>query len=105
MSTTTERIRSFRKKRKLNQEEIADLLGISQRMYSKLENGEIEIKLNRLHDIAHILQVNISDLIGEDSSQLSHKEESTSNNLYERIIRKQEDEISFLKGLIQILKK
>ena len=103
MNNVPELIRSFRKKRKLNQEEMADLLGISQRMYSKLENGENEIKLSRLHDIAAILQVNITDLLGENRKQNFAIEEVYSNPLYERIIRKQEDEITYLKGIINIL--
>ena len=47
----------------------------------------------------------ISGLLGEEQNQNLVQEKSYANQLYERIIRKQEDEISFLKGLINMLQR
>lgn len=47
----------------------------------------------------------ITDLLGEELNQNLVQEKSYANQLYERIIRKQEDEISFLKGLINVLRR
>ncbi len=52
------------------------------------------------------LKENINtDLLGEEQNQNLVQEKSYANQLYERIIRKQEDEISFLKGLINMLQR
>tara|TARA_R110002049_G_scaffold273751_6_gene451592 strand:+ start:160 stop:546 length:387 start_codon:yes stop_codon:yes gene_type:complete len=56
-------IRKVRVKKGITQEEIAEKLSLSQSSYSKLENGEIIIDIERLQEIATILDVPNSDFI------------------------------------------
>lgn len=56
---------AIREERRLNQEEMADLLGISQSSYSRLERGESSIELDELVRFAKVLQVPIQDFLPE----------------------------------------
>lgn len=116
---TGEKIRHFRRQRKLTQTEMADSLNITQRAYSKIENNEVQLKLNRLESIANLLNVDTKDLLpdlpnqnfekvqysqignGKFINQANDKE----RELYEKIINRQQDEINYLKGLVDVLKK
>lgn len=64
------RLLEARKRRKLEQKEIAELLGISQSAYSRLENGHSIATLYQLARIAKKLEIKVFNLIpdlGEDS--------------------------------------
>lgn len=116
---TGEKIRHFRRQRKLTQTEMADSLNITQRAYSKIENNEVQLKVNRLENIAKLLNVDTKELLpdlpnqnfenvqysqignGKFINQASEKEKE----LYEKIINRQQDEINYLKGLVDVLKK
>lgn len=57
------RIRYWRKQRRLTLEKLADRLGTSAGHLHKWETGKVSITLNRLADVAHALEVGIVDLI------------------------------------------
>lgn len=57
MKTFNEQIREIRKKRKLTQKKVADLLCMEQSTYSKLERGEHAFTINHLEKLQEILQV------------------------------------------------
>lgn len=57
------RIKAIRTKKGLKQEEMAEKLGMNQSHYAKLENGKIEIKMERLSKIASIFDMKVGDLI------------------------------------------
>lgn len=71
---TAAKIRETRKKSGLTAESVAHDLGISKPAYSRLENGHIEISMNKIEMLAHILNVPYSELIPVPSSnhQISH---------------------------------
>jgi len=52
-----EKIRLQRLVKKYNQEYMAFALGISQAAYSKIERNETELTINRLYEIAEILEI------------------------------------------------
>ncbi|WP_258543369.1 helix-turn-helix domain-containing protein [Parvicella tangerina] len=113
-----ERIKKYRNMRNITQEEIASNLDISQRAYSKIENNEVQIKLDRLQKIADLLDVDARLLLPEGNNQhfekvtysqiscdkvvnqISKKEQE----LYGAIIERQQTEIEYLKGIISVLK-
>lgn len=115
--TTPEKIRQHRLRKKINQEEMAGYLGISQRAYSKIETGETQIKIERLEEIAKMLDVNIAELLpshvyqhienithsqvgnGKFINQASTKEAE----LYDKIINRLSTEVDYLKGLVNTL--
>lgn len=75
-----EKIRLFREAKHITQEEIADRIGMSTSGYSKLERGEVRLNLNRLEQIAEILEMNVTDLLREDSGVVYQINEGDNNN-------------------------
>lgn len=62
--TTGDKIRTYRTMKGLSQENVAKLLGISLNSYSKIERGETDITVTRLQQIADVLQIRITDIVG-----------------------------------------
>ena len=63
IKTTIGNIKKFRELKEITREQMASDLGLSVSGYAKLERGEIEVTLNRLADIATVLDVEISQLL------------------------------------------
>ena len=98
---------------------MADSLNISQRAYSKIENDEVALKIDRLEQIANLLEVESKELLPGAPAQ--HFETVTYNQignghfinnvsdkereLFEKVIDRQQEEINYLKGIIDALKK
>ena len=59
-------IKKIRELRNYTQEYMADALKMSQTGYSKIERDETDITINRLRQIAKILNMNIQDILGFD---------------------------------------
>lgn len=57
-----EKIRHLREQKKLRDEDMAERLGISQSTYSRLENGDIKMDVERLQKIADVLEVPVEEL-------------------------------------------
>ncbi len=62
------KIKKVRELRNYKQEYMAEKLGISQVSYSRVENGLTKLDLNRLSDIAHVLDVDPIFLLSFDES-------------------------------------
>ena len=62
-------IRKVREYRNYTQDYLAAKLKISQNAYSKIELGYSKITLNRLIEIAEILEVELTDLISTGSNE------------------------------------
>lgn len=60
-------IRDFREDKHLTQADMAEKLGMSVTGYAKLERGESQIRVERLQQIAEILEVNVEELMTEGS--------------------------------------
>ena len=69
MKTGT-KIRLLRTERKLTQLDMAEALEITQRAYSKIENNEVQLKLDRLEKIASILNLEVSKLLPDSGSTI-----------------------------------
>ncbi|HMI04820.1 MAG TPA: helix-turn-helix transcriptional regulator [Pedobacter sp.] len=65
-------IRKIREFRNYTQDYLAAKIGISQNAYSKIELGYSKITLDRLFHIAIILEVDATQLISADPSDLMH---------------------------------
>jgi len=57
------RIKSIRFKKGLTQDNMADMLNISQNSYHKLENGHSKINLSKFIDICKVLEVETIELL------------------------------------------
>lgn len=60
---TANKIRETRQKLQLSAEHVAHELQIDKSNYSKLENGKVEINMNRLQELANIFKVPITKLM------------------------------------------
>lgn len=69
-----ERIKSARLERKISQEGLAEMLGISQSAMAKIENGKTRVNLERLVQIAKQLKAEPQDLMPSESiAQFNNK--------------------------------
>lgn len=64
MKIFSERLKSERKYKKVSQQQIANLLEISQAAYSKMESGKSEPSLNNLRILCVYFDVTADYLIG-----------------------------------------
>lgn len=80
--TIGDKIRTYRTMKGLSQENVAKLLGISLNSFSKIERGETDITVTRLQQIADVLQIRITDIVGLGENGLyyvSGNQNSTNN--------------------------
>lgn len=79
-----ETIRSIRELNKLTQEDMAEKLSISVNGYSKIERGLSKLTLDKLHQIADIFNINVSDLFSakEKGFFCLFSENSQNNSTY-----------------------
>ena len=78
---TIEKIRFFREKQNLTQEQMANELGLSTNGYANLERGETRLSVDRLEKIANIFGVDVTELLTSDESNtiMVYHSTSTSN--------------------------
>jgi transcriptional regulator with XRE-family HTH domain len=67
-----ERIRQLRRDKDYSQQFMADAIGISQNAYSKLESGKTPIHLDRLVQVAALLDINVCALLEETLERAVH---------------------------------
>lgn len=65
-------IRKIRSERNYTQDYLAAKLGISQNAYSKIELGYSSITLNRLMEIADILEVDFVEFVTNEKKEMTH---------------------------------
>lgn len=115
-------IRRFRELKGYSQEYMAQELGISQSSYAKIENGSTKITIDRLQQIAEILDIEVSSLISSSKQPIFNQknEKGAYGNGYvenlhvenkemtekllaekDKLILKLEKDIEFLKKLLE----
>lgn len=122
MESVIEKIKEERKKKGFSHENMAHELNISQAAYSKIEKSETKLTLERLFEIAGILEVPVIELLDKNSKITYQQQEFYDNsvghqefqNLYQEskelldiitktkdeIIDKQQQEIEFLRKML-----
>ncbi|WLD23992.1 helix-turn-helix domain-containing protein [Flavobacterium dauae] len=106
------KLKKIREKGHYTQEYIAKRLGISIRAYSKIERGETQLTINRLKEISSILNVSPFELLSDEMTQKSPKDQQTIQNEEELMTIESfpmkehyEETIAILKDQIETLKK
>lgn len=61
------RLKALRRRKRINQQEMADLLGKSLRTVQKYESGEIEVSIDIIHQVADILETTPMFLLGYEA--------------------------------------
>jgi transcriptional regulator with XRE-family HTH domain len=111
------KLKQLRELKNFTQEYMAQQLGLTTRAYSKIESGETQLTINRLNEIAKILEVDPIEALGFDHQNIFNncKQEGNNNTMgtssyqipdklieqYESRIRHLEDEIVFLRALVK----
>jgi len=112
------RIKLAREKRNYCQEFVADQLHITQRAYSSIENGDTKLSVTRMFELAKILEITIEEILADYMESINtnnFNNEAAGNQgslivnntnveelitLYEKIIKSKDEEIAFLRDLI-----
>jgi transcriptional regulator with XRE-family HTH domain len=120
---THEKIRFIRMFKGWTQEEMAEKLGMALNGYAKIERGEVDINISRLNQIAEVLGVETTQLIGlneknvfnfiENSYNLVHNQSNgcyinqveTKHQLEKAllVIEQKDKEITYLQEIIRLL--
>jgi transcriptional regulator with XRE-family HTH domain len=106
---------NIREERKLNQQEMADLLNMTPSSYSRLERGETSVEIDQLMSFSQKLQVPVQDLLPDILSIHNNSHGNGGglifgnyyNNNYhnsDEKIKEQENQISELNKQIESLK-
>lgn len=83
-------LKLLRKSRYLTQEELAKKLGISQTYYSQVENGQRRPSIllwHKIHDLFHISDYIMWQLIGSNSVQLNESEKEILDQIKDKILK------------------
>ena len=72
MSAITTQIKKQRSARGLTQDQMAERLHLSTKAYQKIENGITKLDIERLNQIAEILEISLVDLINSDENIYIH---------------------------------
>jgi transcriptional regulator with XRE-family HTH domain len=112
-------IRRIRKHKGFSHEAMAIDLGISQAAYTKIENGDTKLTVDRLQEIAEILEVTLGDLLelesqsfhqeihnNESVTAISHQKVETlyqeNREVYEKLIATKDEQIALLKEMLKM---
>ena len=104
------KIKQIRELKNVTQEYIATQLGLSIRAYSKIENGETQLTINRLNEISKALGVDPIEVLGFDDKQVFNncKQDGYIGinhiNLPEKLIQQYEKTIAVLEDEVKLLK-
>lgn len=121
MSVITTRIKKIREIKKIRQEDVAEKLHLSVKAYQKIENGITKLDIDRLAEIAKILEVSVTDLINADEglyiNQVSHNSQvgfstkdvvfhsgemgDSERKLFQKIVEDKDKEIEYLRDLLK----
>lgn len=102
-----ENIRRIRVEKDKKQQEIYDAIGVNQSTYSKIENNKYKMDIETLKNIANVLEVDITKLIGEDKIEINHTNNDNSSGGSGVVVTNtlSEDLINTLKEQIVLLNK
>lgn len=120
MGAVHSKIKKLRIQSGLTQQEVADKMNMHLKTWQKVENGFTKLDIDRLKEIAEVLETTIEELINTDDgvfiNEISGNDIGFNNNevnithnhcsdnekaLYERIIAEKDKEIAFLRTLLE----
>lgn len=127
-----EKIRRIRESKEWSQEQMAEKLNMSLNGYAKIERGETKLYLDKLEQIAQILDIDVVELIQSGEKNICFQIESPLGSMYQgvgessllieierlklalshanekenllnRLLEQKDNEINALKDLLQIV--
>lgn len=119
MNAIAAKIKKLRSNSGITQEQMAQRVNLSLRAWQKIENGSTKLDIERLNQIAEILETSLIDMINADESIYVHQEIAKNENIYNKevtihnaiseserdlfnkVIRDKDKEIEFLRSLLE----
>ncbi|GGE08200.1 helix-turn-helix domain-containing protein [Psychroflexus salis] len=105
-------IKKFRELKNYTREEMAAFLEMSSSGYAKIEQGNVDISIRRLEQIAEILQVEVRQILEFEVSQIFNISENTITNSNAivgksktRDLLKKDSENTYLVKLVETLER
>src|SRR4051812_34075186 len=92
-----QKIKKIRELKNLKQDFMAEQLGMSQPAYSKLEQRNIKIDLNKLEDIATIFDMKVEEIMSFDEAMMFQGNQSKQQHT--DLVYKAIEELEFYKEL------
>ena len=81
--SVNEKIRKIREAKDWSQEQMAEKLNMSLNGYAKIERGESKIYLDKLEQIAQVLDIDIVELMQSDGKNICFQIESPLGSVYQ----------------------
>lgn len=78
-----EKIRKLRESKEWSQEQMAEKMSMSLNGYAKIERGETKLHLDKLEQIAQVLDVDFVELITEGEKNVCFQIESPQGSVYQ----------------------
>jgi transcriptional regulator with XRE-family HTH domain len=120
MIKISENIRKFRELKGITREQLASDLGMSTSGYSKIERGEVDLSISKIHKISEVLGVEISEILNFDATTIFNVQHNSlvqgtgakaenmhfhSDEYKDKYIKMLEKEIERLNAIIQSISK
>jgi transcriptional regulator with XRE-family HTH domain len=115
------KIRQIRESKGIKQQTIADVIGVSQPSYQKMETGETKIKADDLIKIAASLDTPLEEFVKEelainniqynkdnakgDITNFNHNAFENERKMWEKLITSKDSEIEALREIIKMMDK
>lgn len=80
-----EKIRRIRESKEWSQEQMAEKLNMSLNGYAKIERGETKLYLDKLEQIAQILDIDVVELMQSDGKNICFQIESPLGSVYQGV--------------------
>ena len=77
-----ERMKKLRQERKLSQEDVATKINTTPQNYGKYENGVFQISVDMLLQVARVLEVEVTEILGLDNPE---PKEDTTAEIYVKL--------------------
>lgn len=97
-------IRSRRRQLGLTQEQLAEMIGVGHQALSRIEQGKMAPKMDRLPCLAQSLQCSVADLFRPEDAQNSSASVVLTDVLSELSPEKQHFVVEHIRGLAYLLK-
>jgi len=119
MNAVALKIKKLRISSGITQDQMAERVHLSLKAWQKIENGVTRLDLDRLNQIAEILEISLVDLINSEEGIYIHQTNENNGNIYTKevvihnniteserelftkIIADKDQEITFLRGLLE----
>lgn len=108
--TIGKKLLELRKQKNLSQEQVADMLCISQSAYGRIETGESNSWANHLNKLCSIFEIQPEELVKSDGMIINHNQQGGGgyiqvvNQLSEKLIEQYEARLREKDAVIALLK-